>query len=105
MFSRRLFALLVAAATAVTAASVTLAQSRPAASLAGLTTRTERSNFTETSRYDDAQHFLATVDQASDLVHVTSRGKSLLGANHPQAPEREHARAHVGRDHVCLDRQ
>ena len=85
MFSRRFRALLVAAAAAATATSVTLAQSRPAASLATLQTRAERSNFTETSRYDDVQQFLATVAQASNLVHVTSFGYSFEGRSLPLA--------------------
>ena len=82
MFSRRLCALLIAFAAAT---SVTLAQSRPAASLANLTTRAERSHFTETSRYDDVQQFLATVDHASDLVHVTSFGYTFEGRSLPLA--------------------
>ena len=85
MFSRRFCALLVTALAATTATAVTLAQSRPAVSLAGLATRAERSNFTETSRYDDVQQFLATVDQASDLVHLTSFGYSFEGRSLPLA--------------------
>ena len=84
MFSRRLLALIVAAG-AIATATPTRAQSRPAASLAGLTTRAERSNFTETSRYDDVQQFLAAVDQASDLVHLTSFGYSFEGRSLPLA--------------------
>ena len=68
MTSRRLFALNVAAATATAAP---LAQPRQKAALAALQTRAERSAFRETSRYDDVQQFLATVDQASDLPRYT----------------------------------
>ncbi|MEP7118332.1 MAG: M14 family metallopeptidase, partial [Acidobacteriota bacterium] len=84
MISRRSSVLLVAAVLAAVTA-VTVAQSRPAASLATLQTRAERSNFTETSRYEDVQQFLATVDQASDLVHVTSFGYSFEGRSLPLA--------------------
>jgi hypothetical protein len=69
--------------TATTAALV--AQSGQSAPLKGLLTRAERSNFTETSRYDDVQRFLATVDEASDLVHVTPFGYSFEGRSLPLA--------------------
>ncbi len=78
----RPFASAVIAAVAVAAP---LAQSRPAPPLATLQTRAERSNFTETSRYDDVQQFLAVVDQASDLVHLTSFGYSFEGRSLPLA--------------------
>ncbi len=55
------------------------AQSGAGAALASLQTRAERSGFTETSRYDDVQTFLATVDRASPLVHLTSFGYSFEG--------------------------
>ena len=42
-------------------------------------TRAERSEFTETSRYDDVISFLDVVDWASPLVHVTSFGYSFEG--------------------------
>lgn len=72
----------VALSLAVTAA---LAQSRPSASLDRLQTRAERSQFVETSRYDDVRAFLATVDEASPLVHVTSFGYSFEGRTLPLA--------------------
>ncbi len=53
--------------------------------LAGLRTRAERTNFTETSRYDDVQAFLDTVDRASPLVHVTSFGYTFEGRRLPLA--------------------
>jgi hypothetical protein len=53
--------------------------------LANLKTRAERTNFTETSRYDDVVSFLETVDQASPLVHVTSFGYSFEGRRLPLA--------------------
>ena len=46
---------------------------------ASLQTRAERTNFTETSRYDDVKAFLDTVDAASDLVHVSSFGYTFEG--------------------------
>jgi hypothetical protein len=61
------------------------AQSRQGDPLSGLLTRAERSGFTETSRYDDAQRFLAIVDEASDLVHVASFGYSFEGRSLPLA--------------------
>ena len=83
-FTARIVA--VAAVAAMAAASVsTVAQSRQTPSLAGLSTRAERSNFTETSRYDDVQQFLAAVAQASDLVHLTSFGYTFEGRSLPLA--------------------
>ena len=55
------------------------AQSSRSAPLATLQTRAERTNFTETSRYDDVKAFLDTVDAASDLVHVTTFGYTFEG--------------------------
>jgi hypothetical protein len=57
---------------------------RPAA-LADLKTRAERSNFTETSRYDDVMAFLEAVDRASPLVHLTSFGYTFEGRRLPLA--------------------
>jgi hypothetical protein len=53
--------------------------------LANLQTRAERSNFTETSRYDDVLQFLKVVDDASPLVHVTSFGYTFEGRSLPLA--------------------
>lgn len=47
--------------------------------LATLQTRAERSDFTETSRYDDVLMFLKAVDDASPLVHVTQFGFTFEG--------------------------
>jgi hypothetical protein len=69
----------------VTATTAPVAQSGQPSPLTGLQTRAERSNFTETSRYDDVQRFLATVDQASDLVHLTSFGYTFEGRSLPLA--------------------
>jgi len=66
-------------------ASTGAARSGQAGGLASLQTRAERSNFTETSRYDDVRRFLAVVDEASDLVHVTSFGYSHEGRSLPLA--------------------
>ena len=54
-------------------------------SLATLRTRAERSEFTETSRYDDVISFLDVVDRESPLVHVTSFGYSFEGRSLPLA--------------------
>jgi hypothetical protein len=81
MSSRRLSILLLVAATT----PAVVAQSRPNPPLQGLLTRAERSNFTETSRYDDVQRFLTAVDEASDLVHVTSFGYTFEGRSLPLA--------------------
>ncbi len=80
MYRRLAVLLLVVAATAAP-----VAQSGQQSPLTGLQTRAERSNFTETSRYDDVQRFLATVDQASDLVHLTSFGYTFEGRSLPLA--------------------
>ncbi len=85
MLSRRYSAWLLTAAALAASATAPRAQSRPRSPLATLTTRAERSNFTETSRYDDVQQFLATVDQASELVHLTSFGYTFEGRSLPLA--------------------
>jgi hypothetical protein len=61
------------------------AQQRPAASLADLKTRAERTNFDETSRYDDVVSFLDGVADASSLVHLTTFGYSFEGRSLPLA--------------------
>jgi hypothetical protein len=61
------------------------AQVRNSASLSTLKTTPERTNFTETSRYDDVFAFLRSVAQASNLVHVTSFGYSFEGRPLPLA--------------------
>lgn len=63
-------------------ASTMSAGAQPA-SLATLQTRAERTDFVETSRYDDVQQFLRTVDEASPLVHLTSFGYSFEGRTLP----------------------
>lgn len=55
------------------------------ATLATLQTRAERSDFTETSRYDDVLAFLRVVDEASALVHVTQFGYTFEGRPLPLA--------------------
>ncbi len=76
---------LVCVVPVILAGSAVRAQSRAAAPLDSLQTRAEQSNFVETSRYDDVRTFLATVDQASNLVHVTSFGYSFEGRTLPLA--------------------
>jgi hypothetical protein len=61
------------------------AQVRPQSALAALKTTAERTEFRETSRYDDVMAFLKAVDQASDLVHLTSFGYSFEGRSLPLA--------------------
>ena len=82
---RLLVSLIVFLGPVIVAGSAVRAQSRAAVPLERLQTRAEQSNFVETSRYDDVQTFLATVDQASDLVHVTSFGYSFEGRTLPLA--------------------
>src|SRR5262245_52665774 len=65
--------------------TTTVAQSGRPAALADLKTRAERSNFAETSHYDDVVAFLETVDRASPLVHVTSFGYTFEGRRLPLA--------------------
>jgi hypothetical protein len=48
-------------------------------------TRAERTNYVETSRYEDVVAFLNTVDEASDLVHRTSFGSTFEGRSLPLA--------------------
>jgi Zinc carboxypeptidase len=71
--------------TLVFTCSIAGAQSRHPSALTELKTRAERTNFNETSRYDDVIAFLKTVDEASDLVHVTSYGYSFEGRALPLA--------------------
>jgi hypothetical protein len=69
----------------VVGCTLTLAQSKSPATLADLKTRAERTNFTETSGYNDVIEFLNIVDRASGLVHVTSSGYSFEGRPLPLA--------------------
>ena len=85
MSTRRLPVRVLVASLLALSGAVALAQPRAAAPLDRLQTRAERSGFTETSRYDDVQAFLATVDQASPLVHLTSFGYSFEGRTLPLA--------------------
>jgi len=61
------------------------AQVRPQSALSNLKTTPERTNFEQTSRYDDVMTFLRTVDQASDLVHLTTFGFTSEGRPLPLA--------------------
>jgi Zinc carboxypeptidase len=56
-----------------------------APTLGNVQTRAERSNFTETSRYDDVLAFLRVVDEASPLVHLTWFGYTFEGRSLPLA--------------------
>jgi hypothetical protein len=76
---------LAAVTLVLVAAAAPVAQRRAASPLDGLQTRAERTDFVETSRYDDVQAFLAAVDAASPLVHVTSFGYSFEGRSLPLA--------------------
>lgn len=76
-------AVALVAVLAVTAGP--FAQRRQPSPLDGLQTRAERTSFVETSRYDDVRSFLATVDAASPLVHVTSFGYTFEGRALPLA--------------------
>jgi hypothetical protein len=80
MTPRRLAALLGFAVLGV------LAQAQePSGSLSQLKTRAERTNFAETSRYDDVISFLQTVDAASPIVHTTTFGSTVEGRSLPLA--------------------
>lgn len=57
----------------------------PANALTALKTRPERTNYHETSRYDDVVAFLSVVAGASPLVHVTTFGYSFEGRPLPLA--------------------
>jgi hypothetical protein len=57
----------------------------PGASLKMLKTRPERTNYAETSRYDDVMEFLRVVAAASPRVHTTTFGYSFEGRPLPLA--------------------
>src|SRR5215471_6299864 len=61
------------------------AQSRNQAVLSQLKTRAERTDFRETSRYDDILTFLHAVAQNSELVHLTDMGYTSEGRALPLA--------------------
>ncbi len=82
MSRRRGCALLVAL---VSMTALPGAQASRQGPLADLKTRAERSNFTETSRYDDVVSFLDVVDRASPLVHLTTFGYTFEGRTLPLA--------------------
>jgi Zinc carboxypeptidase len=54
-------------------------------SLSQVKTRAERTNYIETSRYDDVVAFLNTVAKGSPLIHVTTFGYSFEGRSLPLA--------------------
>lgn len=60
-------------------ASAPAAQPRPARGLDGLTTRPERTQFRETSRYADVLAFLDRVDAASPRIKLTTFGYTFEG--------------------------
>jgi hypothetical protein len=82
MTRRCVLALLLAL---MSAESVGITQSAKPGPLADLKTRAERTNFTETSRYEDVVSFLEIVDRASPLVQVTSFGYTFEGRTLPLA--------------------
>jgi hypothetical protein len=55
------------------------------ASLRALKTRPERTNYTETSRYDDVIQFMKAVDAASPRIHLTTYGYTFEGRALPLA--------------------
>jgi hypothetical protein len=57
--------------------SVAWAQARAAADPGGLATRAERTDYRETSTYDDVMAFVERVADASPLIHLTSFGYSF----------------------------
>ncbi|HYR84764.1 MAG TPA: M14 family metallopeptidase [Terriglobia bacterium] len=61
------------------------AQVRSQSGLSQLKTRAERTNYVETSRYDDVVAFLNTVAKASSLVHTTTFGYTFEGRPLPLA--------------------
>ncbi|MBB4639120.1 M14 family metallopeptidase [Longimicrobium terrae] len=50
-----------------------------------LATRAEVSQYAETSRYDDVMRFMAEVDRASPLIHLTTFGATVEGRRLPLA--------------------
>src|SRR5262245_4834174 len=54
-------------------------------SLSQVKTRAERTDYVETSRYDDVITFLNTVEKGSSLVHVTAFGYTFEGRSLPLA--------------------
>src|SRR5262249_28271993 len=54
-------------------------------SLSQVKTRAERTNYIETSRYDDVVMFLNTVAKGSPLIHVTTFGYTFEGRSLPLA--------------------
>ncbi len=61
------------------------AQTRAQNALSTLKTTPERTEYRETSRYDDVMAFLKAVDTASDLVHLTTMGYTFEGRPLPLA--------------------
>src|SRR5882762_9234470 len=61
------------------------AQVEPQSGLSQLKTRAERTNYVETSRYDDVVAFLDTVAKASSLVHTSTFGYTFEGRPLPLA--------------------
>ena len=51
----------------------------------GLTTRPERTEYRETSRYDEVVAFMEAADRASPLIHLTTFGTTNEGRTLPLA--------------------
>jgi hypothetical protein len=65
--------------------SAARAQSPDARSLADLKTRPERTDYRETSHYDDVVAFMDAVSKASPRIHLTTFGKTFEGRALPLA--------------------
>ena len=75
----------LAAATVASPAGAPLTRSRRAPAAAGSKTRPERTEFRETSHYDDVVAFMEAAAKASPKIHLTTFGKTFEGRALPLA--------------------
>jgi len=85
VFARSLIALLLLAMSCGLVAAQSTGKAAGPAALRALKTRPERTNYAETSRYQDVIDFMNTVDAASPRIHLTSYGYTFEGRALPLA--------------------
>ena len=77
--------LIVTALTLVLPAMPARAQGSAGRALPDLKTKPERTEYRETSRYDDVVAFMDAAAKASPAIHITTFGKTVEGRSLPLA--------------------
>src|SRR4030042_887811 len=85
VYARSLIALLSLAMSCGLVAAQSAGKGAGTAALRALKTRPERTNYAETSRYQDVIDFMNTVAAASSRIHLTTYGHTFEGRALPLA--------------------